>query len=41
MKTLFLRGLLIVSVVAAALCFVKATIEAASRPGSCAQGIRR
>jgi tetratricopeptide (TPR) repeat protein len=30
MKTLFLRGLLIVSVVAAALCFVKATIEAAS-----------
>jgi len=30
MKTLFLRGLLIVSVAAAALCFVKATIEAAS-----------
>src|SRR5580704_9057042 len=30
MKTLFLRGILIVSVVAAALCFVKATIEAAS-----------
>jgi Tfp pilus assembly protein PilF len=30
MKTLFLRALLIVSVVAAALCFVKATIEAAS-----------
>jgi tetratricopeptide (TPR) repeat protein len=30
MKTLFLRGLLIVSVVTAALCFVKATIEAAS-----------
>ena len=30
MKTLFLRGLLIVSVVAAALCFAKATIKAAS-----------
>jgi tetratricopeptide (TPR) repeat protein len=30
MKTLFLRGLLIVSVAAAALCFAKATIKAAS-----------
>ncbi len=30
MKTLFLRGLLIVSVVAAALCFAKATTKAAS-----------